>query len=98
MNRRPVAERRAVGATAGDDALIPGGVLPGGDPGTSDRTRAARRTAGTVDRETVMHVYGVETLYVAVVDGSAHIAPAASWGVRRETVFRDTPCDTGQEG
>ena len=27
-----------------------------------------------------MHVYGDETLYAAVVDGSAHMAPAASWG------------------
>ena len=44
-----------------------------------------------------MHVYGDETLYAAVVDGSAHMAPATSWGVRQETVFRD-PCDTGQEG
>ena len=29
-----------------------------------------------------MHVYGDETLYVAVVDGYADMSPAASWGAR----------------
>ena len=33
------------------------------------RPRARRSDAGNADRETVLHIYTVETLYAAVVDG-----------------------------
>ena len=54
-------------------------MLPGTNPGSfgTERIRAGQPAAGAANRETELHVCGVETLYAAVVDGYADTAPAA---------------------
>ena len=63
----PRSDAGAVGGAAGDD-LVPGRGLPGTEPGLSERTRTGPARAAAADREAVLHVYSVESLYAAVVD------------------------------
>lgn len=55
------------GGAAGDDDLVAGRALPGTPSGPSEPARAPSGTADAADREAVLHVYGVEMLYAAVV-------------------------------
>ena len=88
----PRSDAGAVGRAAGDADLVPGRAAPAWSPVQWSETRNGERTADGADREAVLHVYGVETVYAAVVDGSAHMADpdggASRQSVRAVSVHR----------
>ena len=64
----PPPDAGVVGGAAGGDDLVPGRAVPGREPRPAERPGATPTPVDAVDRETVLHVYTVETLYAAVVD------------------------------
>lgn len=87
MRQAPWPDAGAVGGAAGDD-LVPGRALPEPAPGGSERARTGSGTADD-DRETVLHVYSVEMLYAAVVDGYVDWQTAIVEAVLRASLSGD---------
>ena len=84
----PWPDAGAVGGAAGGD-LVPGRALPGTAPGRPERAGTGLGMADAADREAVLHVYDVEILYSAVVDGYVDWQTAIVEAVLRASLSGD---------
>ena len=89
MRQAPSSAGGAAAGAVGDDDLVAGRALPGTPPFRSQRARTGSGTVDAADREAVLHVYDVEMLYAAVVDGYVDWQTAIVEAVLRASLSGD---------